>query len=358
MADFSFVVPVYKVPYNFLQNCIDSILNQTHENIELVLVDDGSPDECGKICDDNATKDKRVVVIHKKNGGLSDARNSGTLVATSDWITFVDGDDWVDTDFVELFLKRISCQEIKADFYMYNGYRNYSDKEMVCTEYYQDGSRFETYEDRECLQMECCLVPTRNNGDQLFIGSGWAKVFNRKHLVKNNLFFKIVPYGEDSIFFMYVVEESNTIEYVSEPVYHYRDTEGGMVNGFRKNADKEQDIYTEALFEFAKEYNKKDSFIDILYLRVFISMQRIVSQKFFNPHNPDGLFKRWRDCIANFSKKPYADVYSRINFNSLNRNSKIKFVLFRLHLYGLQNIIRNLYNISLGKTNVKNSRME
>ena len=236
---------------------------------------------------------------------------------------------------------------------MYNGYRNYSDKEVICTAYYDDGVRFSTYEERELLQKECCLVPTRNYGDQLFIGSGWAKVYNRNHLVKNNLYFQVIPYGEDSIFFMYSVEESRVVEYVSKPVYHYRDTEGGMVNGFRKNADKEQDIYTQYLFEFAHKYNKKEEFIKILYLRVFISMQRVVSQKFFNPLNPDSLYQRWKDSIQYFSKTPYKDIYKKINYSTLNRNSKVKYILFRFHLYGLQNFTRNVYNRSQGKVNVK-----
>lgn len=101
----SVIVPIYKVE-QYLERCVDSILNQTFTDFELVLVDDGSPDNCGAICDEYAKKDERIVVIHKENGGLSDARNAGIEWALknsdSQWITFIDSDDWVHIDYLKL----------------------------------------------------------------------------------------------------------------------------------------------------------------------------------------------------------------------------------------------------------------
>ncbi len=348
MADFSFVVPVYKVPYNLLHQCVDSILGQTYKDIELILVDDGSPDDCGKICDEIAETDSRVRVVHKPNGGLSDARNAGTNIASTPWITYVDGDDWVEADLVQSFLDRIKNQPSLADFYMYNGFRNHPDKEIICTPYYEDGCRFVLKEERENLQKECCMVPMRTNGQQLFIGSGCSKVFRTAFLRNSNLKFTIVPYGEDSIFFMYSVEKAKVVEYVSKPIYHYRDTEGSMVHGFRTNADQEQIIYTREMFGFAEKYKKNNAFIDALYLRVFISMQRIVSQQFFNSKNPSSFIRRWKDCDACFSQAPFCDIYKHISFWRLNRNSKVKYLLFRFKMYGLLESIRNMYFYSKG----------
>lgn len=99
----SVVVPVYKVE-SYICKCVDSIINQTYKNLEIILVDDGSPDNCGKICDDYAKKDKRIKVIHKKNGGLSDARNAGIKETTGKYIGFVDSDDWIDhTMYMKLY---------------------------------------------------------------------------------------------------------------------------------------------------------------------------------------------------------------------------------------------------------------
>ncbi len=97
----SVIVPIYKVEA-FLDRCVQSILNQTYSNLEVILVDDGSPDNCGRMCDEYALKDSRVRVIHKENGGLSDARNAGIAKATGAYITFIDSDDYVEADYVQV----------------------------------------------------------------------------------------------------------------------------------------------------------------------------------------------------------------------------------------------------------------
>lgn len=107
MPIISVVVPVYKVE-SFIYRCVDSILEQSFQEFELILVDDGSPDNCGIICDEYAKKDNRIHVIHKQNGGLSDARNAGIdwVISKSDsqWITFIDSDDWIHPKYLEVLL--------------------------------------------------------------------------------------------------------------------------------------------------------------------------------------------------------------------------------------------------------------
>ena len=100
MAVISVIVPVYKVE-KFLDRCINSIIQQTFTNLEIILVDDGSPDRSGEICDEWKMKDKRIRVIHKENGGLSDARNKGLDVATGDYVAFIDSDDFVAENYLE-----------------------------------------------------------------------------------------------------------------------------------------------------------------------------------------------------------------------------------------------------------------
>ncbi len=100
MPEVSVVVPVYKVE-EYLARCVDSVLRQTFDAFELILVDDGSPDNCGKICDKYAEKDERVKVIHKSNGGLSDARNVGIDAATGEWLMFLDSDDWLHPETIK-----------------------------------------------------------------------------------------------------------------------------------------------------------------------------------------------------------------------------------------------------------------
>lgn len=102
----SVIVPIYNVE-KYLTKCIESIINQTYENLEIILVDDGSPDNCPIICDEYAKRDSRVKVIHKKNGGLSDARNAGLDIATGEYIMFIDSDDFVEIDMMESMMNNM-----------------------------------------------------------------------------------------------------------------------------------------------------------------------------------------------------------------------------------------------------------
>jgi len=96
----SIIIPVYKVE-DYIHRCVNSLLRQTYKNLEIILVEDGSPDRCGEICDEYATLDNRVKVIHKKNGGLSDARNAGIDICKGDYIAFIDSDDWINDIYIE-----------------------------------------------------------------------------------------------------------------------------------------------------------------------------------------------------------------------------------------------------------------
>lgn len=106
------VIPVYKVE-KYLKKCIESIINQTYKKLEIILIDDGSPDNCGKICNEYAKNDQRIKVIHKENGGLSSARNAGIDIATGDYITFVDSDDYITEDYVEYMYKILKQNNVK-----------------------------------------------------------------------------------------------------------------------------------------------------------------------------------------------------------------------------------------------------
>ena len=103
MPELSVIVPVYKVE-KYLSKCIDSILAQTFTDFELILIDDGSPDRCGEICDEYAAKDSRIIVIHQQNKGVSAARNAGLEIAKGKYIGFVDSDDWIEPEMYQILI--------------------------------------------------------------------------------------------------------------------------------------------------------------------------------------------------------------------------------------------------------------
>lgn len=140
----SVIVPIFKVE-EYLSRCVDSILNQTYKNLEIILVDDGSPDNCGKICDDYVDKDNRIKVVHKKNGGLSDARNAGIAVATGEYISFIDSDDYIALDFFETLYNTmqseksyiVECSVVK--FYEDDHFDDFCDNNIINNYNTQEG---------------------------------------------------------------------------------------------------------------------------------------------------------------------------------------------------------------------------
>lgn len=130
MPNISVIVPVYKVE-KYLDRCIESIVNQTYPDFELILVDDGSPDNCPVMCDEWAGKDKRICVVHKKNGGASSARNSGLAVAKGNWIAFADSDDWLEKKSLEILYgltKKFDVSMVIGGMRSVRSYSELSDK--------------------------------------------------------------------------------------------------------------------------------------------------------------------------------------------------------------------------------------
>lgn len=176
----SIIIPIYKVE-DYLPRCIDSVLSQSFTDFELLLIDDGSPDNCGKICDEYAEKDSRVRVFHKPNGGVSSARNFGLDNAIGEWVTFIDSDDYVSNGYIEdLFSVTVNSS---VDFVIVNNeLQNYLGVDSITLNYSNFRDLFSTY------KIGCCLGPC-------------CKLFKTKVISQNKLRFKLnIHYGEDTIF--------------------------------------------------------------------------------------------------------------------------------------------------------------
>ena len=168
----SVIVPIYNVQ-KFLHHCVDSLINQTYKNIEIILVNDGSPDECPKICDEYASTDNRIKVIHKENGGLVSARKAGAIVSSGDYVACVDGDDWVAENYIDSF-----CQIIES----YH-------PDVICCGYIaaKQGQQIHHimpekigFYDKEALKKEVYPHLIQAEDATSFLPTVWAKVIKRE----------------------------------------------------------------------------------------------------------------------------------------------------------------------------------
>ena len=201
----SVIVPIYKVE-KYLRQCIDSIVTQTYSNLEIVLVDDGSPDRCPGICDEYVMLDSRIKVIHKTNGGLSDARNAGTARATGEYIVYIDSDDWVRKDYVEKLIEMVIEQHAEM---VICGSQNVSTREdptEVVSEYKKC-----TYTQKEALEN---LLYQRGMDT-----SAWGRVI-KAEIAKKHLFPKGLLFEDLATIYKYMME-CNKIAYTNDPMYFY-----------------------------------------------------------------------------------------------------------------------------------------
>ena len=216
----SIIVPIYKVE-KYIHQCIDSVLNQTYHNIELILVDDGSPDKCPKICDEYEKKDNRVFVIHKQNGGLSDARNVGIRKATGEYITFLDSDDfWDDVQAIERLVKRVVIT--KPDVLNYSYKKYYEDSQ-------EENFQFQNIQSRPIqlnMKAEQLDFLTKNH---LYIASACNKLIRTK-IFSDKMMFEPNRLSEDVEWCARLMLYAQSFDFVCENFYCYRQRSGSITH--------------------------------------------------------------------------------------------------------------------------------
>lgn len=351
------VVPVYKVKADFLAQCINSLAGQTYENIEIVLVDDCSPDNCGEICEDYAKTDKRINVIHHEiNKGLPSARNTGidNLDKDCSWVTFVDSDDWLDADACRKFAEYLNSWNKRPDMVIFSGCKNYPDIEIVSEPAFKNETWFEGREQIDVLQQTSMKFTQKQfSSKSINLDSACWRFVSLDFLNKNNIRFIDVSYREDGLFFLYTTEYANKIVYIYETFYHYRSTGNSMVNMYRENADYEHRVYFQEVWNFIDRFNKTQNFTDTVYYAILLSMEICIVQKYFNCNNHNTLIKKHKDCKNYFKEKPYSDVFKKIKLSKLRRNHLIKAILIKFHLYYGVVLLRNIYNKISSKESYK-----
>ncbi|MGN8643166.1 glycosyltransferase family 2 protein [Catenibacterium mitsuokai] len=253
MPKVSIVVPVYKAE-KYLVRCVKSLSNQTLKDIEIILVDDGSPDNCGHMCDEFEKTDSRIKVVHKKNGGLSSARNAGLEVAIGETVGFVDSDDDVElTMYEELYETLISNQ---VDFVM-SDYLRIENSDVNCI---KTANLREGYFTKNDIKKE--IYPQLIMGRNLDYGpllSVCQCLYKREFLIKNHLMFADdVKWSEDNLFSAMVGYYANSFYYLkNRPLYHYYNNPGTITTSYKQGS---WEVYSRMNDYLQKFFSKKTDY--------------------------------------------------------------------------------------------------
>ena len=226
MIKFSVIVPIYNVE-KYVDNCIQSIVNQDYKDFECILVDDGSTDLSPKICDKYGKIDDRIVVIHKKNGGLSDARNAGMEIAKGDYYLFVDGDDYIDSDTLQILAEYLKYD---SDIIVYDFNTIDSNGKLIWKSDYS-GKNYKFSDEKDVFDY---IAKKFWKSDIAW--SACNKVYKSRIIKENNIKFidNKKVFSEDGLFNMFYLQHTKKIISVGKPLYHYVQRSGSLMQDDEK----------------------------------------------------------------------------------------------------------------------------
>lgn len=213
----SIIVPIYNVE-TYVERCVGSLIRQKYKNIEIILVDDGSTDDSGKICDELLAKDSRIRVIHQKNMGLSKARNNGILLSKGEYVAVVDSDDYVSPEYIEIML--FTCVNENCDIAICNYVKG---KEINYT--FKNTEKLES----RCLTSEQMLNEWHGENKDIET-SAWNKLYRRKLFVEGNVWYPEGKYYEDTVTTHRLVARASRIAIIDAYLYYYYQRESSIMH--------------------------------------------------------------------------------------------------------------------------------
>lgn len=304
----SIIIPIYNVE-KYLRHCVDSVLNQTYENIEVILVDDGSPDKCGEICDEYAEKDERIRVIHKENGGLSDARNAGLAIATGEYVAFVDSDDYIEKDMYEKLYEAI--RKANADM-------------SICNFKYVGENGIDYFDNSDLPIKDNVLSGKDILLNELFEPKwhywvvAWNKLYKRE--LFNDIHYPIGRIHEDEFVIHEILFKCRKVSCISKMLYNYVQRENSIVN---------------------QSYNiKRLDYIDAMLNRLDFFLDHDISKTIIN--------KTIKNCRGEYYKSYQAGLNkeksSRKRYVELNKHYRKAFRKLIRYNYGIK---ENIFLVGL-----------
>lgn len=319
----SVIVITYNTQEEYLKKCLDSIIKQSLNEIEIILVNDGSNNGAQEICTKYANQDNRIKLINQSNKGESVARNVGIENTTTDHIIFVDSDDWIEQETCQKVYQYISSINGNYDIIIFNCFANYRQKEVKNMFYNKEGML--APKDIEQIQLQSIekgitsYYPPETN-----ISVVWAKVYNKKFIQKHNLrYIPNVVRMTDAMFNLEAFEKAKKIYVLQEYLYHYQKNDFAVCQRYSSETICYYETYINFLENYIKKYHKNEKFKDILNVKTVTSIDKYMYNYFFHKDNSKSNKEVTKEFKEILKKEMYQKAIKEVNTKYLGTYQKL-----------------------------------
>ena len=344
----SVVVPVYNAART-INKCVDSLISQTYENIEVLLINNGSTDDSLNACQEIASKDVRVRVFNQCEKGVSAARNRGIHESVGEYVLFVDADDWVDSDVCKVFAEL----NAKNDYDLFCFSAKYHKRKKITTTYlFERNIDLLNTNQKEELQIKVFapLAPDCNfKVNTRFSASACGKFYKRKMLVDNNLLFaKETIISEDCLFNVLVLDYPEKIGFSREVYYHYEQHfDNSAQNSYRRNSEQYFAYVINQIKEWLLKTKKNQRFIDAANCLFVHYIFGTLKEDFFHLNNTLSFEQKRKKAIYVFSQSPFRECLNEYNPTYFSLIENILIALIKRRQYAIIRVLLYFYNMVL-----------
>lgn len=334
----SIIIPVYKVEESFFRECLESALNIKRNDVEFLIIDDGSQDNCGAIADEYVRKDKRFTVIHKKNEGVSIARNVGLKKSKGKWIAFLDGDDWFDTKLIEEIFDYLVS--FSGDLLCFGLVQRYENGKLHIAQPFNNIRVFENKTEIENLKK---MVLTRkydsleNSDSGSVFCNPSCKIFSNEIIEKNNIrFFDDIHYSEDALFNLYFLQYCKKIVFIPKIAYNYRMRSTSAIHSYNEKRKKEIKEFDSKIREYMKLYPQADNFYNAFQYRCIEIFMDGLDIKYFYSNSIKTIKERLTTYLDELNSSPVKEALESIemkNIVSTDRKYKLKIWMLKKKMF-------------------------
>lgn len=338
MIDVSIIVPVYNANESYFRRCLDSLIHQTYQNIEILLVDDGSVNQCPVICDEYSKEDRRVKSVHQKNQGVSAARNHGMEMASGKWLMFVDADDWLELNACEKLMQAVLTEEPELLFF--HLFHDYENRAIRGSYGLQDATSKSDSDER--YEFYAHTISPYVSGKKLdVLGYACNKLVLREFILTHQIAFpRDIGIGEDVVFTLSCCRQAERIKVLSEWLYHYRQSESSVNYKYNIYAGSERFSFWNAMRDFLDGLPQPLPFslMNAYYIKVLGGACGTLGQFYFRSENPQSMKQKFDSGKAYLRDDRIQEALTKAAIRDIPLSQRIQFLLVKkgcLRLYYL-----------------------